>query len=131
MNAEYEFSMQENDTIRTVGGRARAWGLISVVIGALAILGGLGLMVAIGGSGGPVVGGALILLAVQYVVSGGRYIAAGSAMRAVVETEGDDMTHMMEAIKKLTGAVRLEAIVAIVASVLGLALGVATYGSKG
>ena len=67
-------------------------------------------------------GFAMIPMAIQPLVSGKFYLDAGKALKAVVDTLGNDVEHMMDGLAKLRNAVRLEAIVAIVAVVLGILL---------
>jgi hypothetical protein len=135
----YEFTQVENVTIQRTGRLAHAWGILSVALGIVmlgmtaaiiffmgplqhAIEGSLpgqaGLVVAIGSSLGP--------LALVNLCCGGFYIQAGGALTAVVKTQGDDITHMLRGLDALRFAFQVEAIAALVATVAGFAIGLAT-----
>jgi hypothetical protein len=58
-------------------------------------------------------------------VIGGLYIASGSALRGVVDTEGNDVTLMMSGLNRLANAFRIEAIVTVIALIGGFILGLA------
>lgn len=121
--AGYEFSQAEDAVIRRLGGRARLYGVMSIVIGLLMMAAGLVVIVVVPGSLGVPVGAVVAVAALQPIVSGGFYAAAGGAFGKVVDTQGNDIPHMMGAITKLTHAVRVEAIVALVATIAGLVIG--------
>jgi len=125
----YEFSQLEDISIRKVGGRSKTWGIISLVMGGLLLLGGLGVMVAIDHPLGKAAGAGVLAVALQPIVSGWFYVQAGQAFQSVVDTQGDDIGHMMTAVGKLTNAVRVEAIVSVLAFVLGIVLAAAFAGS--
>jgi hypothetical protein len=125
----YNFSQLEEISIRKVGGRSKTWGIISLIIGALLLLAGLGVMVGVDHPIAKAAGAAILAVALQPIISGWFYMQAGQAFDAVVDTHGDDIGHMMNAVGKLTNAVRVEAIVSILAVVLGFALATAFAGS--
>lgn len=68
------------------------------------------------------VGFVLFTMALPLLISGKFYLDAGRALKSVVETQGNDIAHMMDGLGKLRDAVRLEAIVAMIAVVLGVIL---------
>jgi len=121
----YEFTAQENVVIEKVGGRARTWGVLSIVIGGILMLIGVAALVKLPGDPAKVLGGAVVLLALQPMVTGSFYMAAGNSLREVVQTNGNDVPLMMTAVGKITSAVRIEAIVTIVGFLIGLAIGLA------
>ncbi len=119
----YEFTQTENAVIGRLGGRARLYGVMSIVIGLLMLAAGVIVIVVLPGPFGLPVGATIAVAALQPIVSGGFYAAAGSAFKQVVDTQGNDIPHMLGAIGKLTHAVRIEAVVAILATIAGLAIG--------
>ncbi len=120
----YEFSAWENATIAKVGSRAKTWGIMSILFGILLVT-GAGLLFSYGAKEPKLVpiGGAVLAIGIQPVVSGAFYFAAGSALASVVTTQGNDIPLMMRALRKLTHAVRVEAIAAIVTILVGAYFG--------
>ncbi|MBL8717197.1 MAG: hypothetical protein JNL79_14520 [Myxococcales bacterium] len=125
----YEFNQTEDAVIGRLGGRARVYGVMSIVIGLLMMAAGVVVIVVLPGPLGLPVGAAVAVAALQPIVSGGFYAAAGSAFKQVVDTQGNDIPHVLGAVTKLTHAVRVEAIVAILATIAGLVIGF-TLGSN-
>ncbi|MBI2395797.1 MAG: hypothetical protein HYV09_39900 [Deltaproteobacteria bacterium] len=120
----YEFSQMENTTIGRLGSRAKTWGICSIVIGLILLVLGVVVIIAAPGEAALPVGGVIAVAALQPVVSGGFYMAAGGAFKNVVDTQGNDVPHMMDAMKKLTNAMRVESIVALLAIVGAVIFGV-------
>ena len=118
----YEFSGAENKIIASVSARTKWWGVISLSLGALVAL--LGVFVLASPHGGLTEGAPFLLIALAPIVTGKAYLDAGASLESVVRTEGDDMPHMMTAVTRITTAVRMEIVAAIVVVVAGLALGV-------
>jgi hypothetical protein len=107
----YEFSDMENQIIDKAAGRAKTWGIISIVIGALQLLGTLG---AIANPG-------LIVYLPQGIIGiiiGTTFLGAGNSLKAVVDTQGNDIPHMMTAVQKLGSAFYIQIIVTIIGVVL-------------
>ena len=120
--AQYEFSNDENGTIGTAGARARVWGVMSIAFGVIQMLTGL-LLLPKGGMmpiahfvGGP------ISLAVGFTILG-----VAAAFRQVVDTKGNDVQHMMAALKKLTTAYTIQIVVTVVAFTIGFVAGALGY----
>jgi hypothetical protein len=126
----YEFNQLENNVIGRLGGRAKTWGICSIVVGAIMLILGVVVMAAVGTDMALAVGSVIAVAALQPIVSGGFYLSAGSAFNSVVSTQGNDIPHMMNAVKKLTNAMRIEAIVAIVAIVGGVVLGAVIFSAS-
>lgn len=120
----YEFNQWENATIAKVGSRARTWGIMSIVFGVL-LIGGAALLFAYGQKEAKLVpiGGAVLAIGIQPIVSGAFYIAAGSTLSSVVYSQGNDIPLMLQALRKLTHAVRIEAIAAVVTVLVGVYFG--------
>jgi len=133
MGYQYEFSEAENGTIAYTGGKARTWGIIALVAGGfcLAILAAglffLQTNTVISDSDGNTVSSLLLttLLPLGFVniVMGNFYIKAGKALSSVVETSGNDIDHMMEALSMFRNAFRVEVLVSAVVFVLSFAAG--------
>lgn len=127
----YEFSPHENQTISKTGKRSTVWGVIALVSGAL-LLGGLvplfmmrGELVAQGLDANwvTVLVVAIAPLAFVNLAIGGMYIGAGKALAKVVDTQGNDIDHMLQGLGKLGNAFMIEVITTIVSVVLGFVLG--------
>jgi hypothetical protein len=127
VGASYEFNSFENDVLRRVGARARTWGVMSVVIGVLLMLLALIALASLPAKVGQPVGIAAGLLALPPILSGTLYASAGAAMRSVVESEGNDVVLVMNAVKSLTRAMRVETWAAMVAFGIGCVLGAVAH----
>jgi len=112
----YEFSEMENQIIEKTASRAKTWGIISIVIGALQALVGLGSFAA------PQLAGTLIQGIVSIII-GVTFLGAGNSLKAVVDTQGNDIPHMMTALQKIGSAFFIQIVMTIIAVVLvGLVL---------
>jgi hypothetical protein len=107
----YEFSEMENQVIEKAGSRARTWGIISIIIGALQLFGTLG---AIANPG-------LIIYLPQGIIGiivGVTFLGAGSSLKTVVDTQGNDIPHMMTALQKMGSAFFIQIIVTLIGVLL-------------
>ena len=104
----YEF---ENSVIDKTASRAKLWGIISTVIGALQLLGSCG-MVANASYATYLPSGIIAL------VVGITFIGVGNSLKSVVQTQGNDMMHMMQAMQKLGSAFMIQ----IIATIIGIVL---------
>jgi hypothetical protein len=128
----YEFNEMENTVISGTARYARIWGILSIVAGALVLaLGGIvmavgaGVMSALGDKAGYVLGAIGIVLvptAFVYFAGGILYLRSGGALRNVVETQGNDIALLMDALRSMRLAFMIEAITTMVALVLGLGI---------
>lgn len=107
----YEFNDFENSVIDKTAGRAKLWGIISTVIGALQLLGSCG-MVANASYATYLPSGIIAL------VVGITFIGVGNSLKSVVQTQGNDMMHMMQAMQKLGSAFMIQ----IIATIIGIVL---------
>jgi hypothetical protein len=107
----YEFNEFENSIIDKTAGRAKLWGIISTVIGALQLLGSCG-MVANASYATYLPSGIIAL------VVGITFIGVGNSLKSVVQTQGNDMMHMMQAMQKLGSAFMIQ----IIATIIGIVL---------
>jgi hypothetical protein len=107
----YEFTEAENAIIDKTAGRAKTWGIISIVIGGLQLLASLG-AVANPSLLGQAPGGIVAL------VVGISFLGAGSSLKSVVQTQGNDIPHMMLALQKIGSAFFVQ----IIATIIGVVL---------
>ena len=107
----YEFNETENAVIDKTAGRAKLWGIISTVVGAMQLLASCGAF-ANPSLAGQLPGGIIAL------VVGIAFIGVGNSLKSVVQTQGNDLAHMMQALEKLGGAF----LVQIIATVIGIVL---------
>jgi hypothetical protein len=129
----------ENLTIENVAKYARLWGICSLISGVLVLIMGIVITIAAGAvaaaahaTDGPMsnpaalgaIGVALIPTALVSIIGGFFYLKSGAALRSVVQTQGDDIRLMMDAIRSLTTALKIEAIAMAVGFVLGLVIGI-------
>ena len=103
---DYEFSPGENETI----GQAALW---ARVLGAVLIVDALARIRNI--SNGIVV---VLLSIIVGLLVGMAFFAGGNALKRVVDTEGNDIQHTMEAMRQLTKAFRIRIAVVVAVCVL-------------
>jgi len=130
--SQYEFDAAENRVIARTAKLARLWGVLALVVGAL-LLAAIGAVIAVAGEIASEVGtdrwtvvgiaAGLAPLVLVDLVIGGLYIAAGGSLKAVVDTAGSDVPHLMAGVNRLANAFRIEAIVTAIALVGGIILG--------
>ncbi len=138
-DGRYEFSEYENTIIARTAKFSRAWGIIAVILGVL-----LTIMMLLGAVGSVAMSGemddaaAAILLPIMAVVmlgpiafvnliTGWYYLSSGRAFQEVVETEGNDVEHLMAALNKVAGAFKIEVIILIIAFLSGIVLQIASF----
>lgn len=111
----YEFNDQENAIIAKAAGRARLWGIISIVIGALYTISGFFFFLSPGlltnfASG------------IKDIIVGVVFLGVAGSLTSVVQTQGNDVQHMMQALDKLSTSLMVQIIVTIVGVILGALL---------
>lgn len=111
----YEFNDMENAVIAKAAGRARMWGIISIVIGALYVISGFFAV------SQPALLPNLASGAKDIVV-GIVFLGVAGSLTQVVQTQGNDVQHMMQALDKLSTSLMVQIIVTIVGVVLGAIL---------
>jgi hypothetical protein len=144
----YEFNELENTTIAGTARYARLWGIISLVSGILLLLMGITLIAmaslfdlssagTASSSGGVLtaaaiigVGIAILPSALVNIIGGIFYIGTGNALRAVVDTQGNDIELLMSATRSLSRALMIEGIATIVGFLIGLAITVVNYAAQ-
>lgn len=110
----YEFNETENSIIDKTAARAKLWGTISTVIGALQVLSSCG------AAASPTFI-ANLPTGIVAIVVGVAFMGVGNSLKSVVNTQGNDLVHMMQALEKMSGAFMVQIICAIVGFVLTLA----------
>ena len=137
-DGKYEFGHYENATIDKVAGRARIWGMISLIVGVLCVLSALGSAIFSAQLPAeltkillPIALAVLLPMGVVYLVMGKLYMDSGAELKQVVATQGNDVELMMRGINKMAGAFRIETIMTLVALVAGFVIGLTMGGSSG
>jgi len=105
----YEFSSSENLTIERTARFARAFGVVSAVIGVLATLDVVLTMAKNSARA------AELPQTLAAVLVGVIFVRVAAALQLVVNTEGNDVQHMMEAVKKLGDAFLIQLAVTAIA----------------
>lgn len=120
MNGQaYEFTQQENYVIGATAKRAKWWGWISLVVGVFMTLVAFAAF-----TQGAEAGLNALLQGVPPVIVGVFFIKTAKALQLVVDTEGDDISHMMMAVKSSGSAFLAQLIVVALAFVIGMIFGV-------
>lgn len=109
----YEFNDMENQIIDKTAGRAKLWGIISTTIGALQVLASCG-AVANAGMASYLPSGIIA------IVIGVTFMGVGNSLKMVVQTQGNDLMHMMQALQKMGSAFMVQIVCAIVGFVLAV-----------
>ncbi len=129
----YEFGPHEAASIDTAGKRSRLWGVASIVVGLLSIVGLLGLLGLLitkgGGKATPIIAVlvAAFPVAVVQLGTGYFYFAAGGRLQQVNATQGADVEHLMQGLKKLSYAFRVEVFITVASLVLGFIGGLLVF----
>jgi hypothetical protein len=111
----YEFNDQENAVIAKAAGRARLWGIISIVVGALYTLSGFFFFLSPGLLGNFASG-------IKDIIVGVVFLGVAGSLTSVVQTQGNDIQHMMQALDKLSTSLMVQIIGTIVGVILGAIL---------
>ena len=109
----YEFNDAENQVIDKAAGKAKLWGIISTTIGALQVLGSCGALAS------PNLA-TWLPQGIVAIVVGVTFIGVGNSLKSVVQTQGNDLMHMMQALQKMSTAFTVEIVCAIVGFVLAI-----------
>ena len=107
----YEFNDMENQIIDKTASRAKLWGIISTVIGGCQVL------LSCGSFANPSFASNLPAGIIAIVI-GITFMGVGSSLKMVVQTQGNDLMHMMQALQKMSSAFMVQIVCAIVAFVL-------------
>lgn len=115
MRQDYEFSAVENVRIRGAATWSRLAGFMEVLVGAVCIAGG-----AISLARSFFMTLVLWFVATIYIAVGASFIGAASAFARAVDTEGSDITNILQALVKLKTAFKIQVIVVVVTVVLAV-----------
>lgn len=127
--AGYEFTPLENSVLGSTAGWTRGAGIIQAIVGGLMLLAAIFAVVKSNIVGGITNG----LAATVYLVIGFALLSAASSLGRVVSTQGDDIQHLMEAMKAYERAFKIQVLLVILAVVIGLVAGflaVAIFGGR-
>lgn len=109
----YEFNPYENAILAKTAGRARLWGAISALLG----------FVQMGASCGMVARAdlaAALPLGLIGVIVGFTFVGVGNSLRSAVDTRGNDLSHLMQALQKLGAAFMIQAVCTVLAFVMAV-----------
>jgi len=109
----YEFNDMENQVIDKAAGRAKLWGIISTTIGGLQVLGSCGSLAQ------PSLA-TWLPTGIVAIIVGVTFIGVGNSLKSVVQTQGNDLMHMMQALQKMSTAFTVEIVCAIIGFVLAV-----------
>lgn len=109
----YEFNDLENSIIDKTAARAKLWGIISTTIGALQCLASCGAVANAGMA-------SYLPTGIIAIVIGVTFIGVGNSLKMVVQTQGNDLMHMMQALQKIGSAFMIQIVCAIIGFVLAV-----------
>lgn len=107
----YEFNELENAVLAKTAARAKQWGVISAVLGAVQMVSSCGMV-----SSASL--GLLLPIGIVALIVGVTFIGAGNSLEAAVRTRGNDLPHLMAAMQKLGTAFTVQ----IVCNIIGVVL---------
>lgn len=124
--SNYEFSAPENVIIRQLVDAMRFVSAASLAVGAFVLILGLAGLATQGKAAiGPAIGD--FAEAVVFVLIGVWLQRAVDAFNRVIDTKGDDITHLLNAIRELTRVFSLQRTVLVLAVIL-IVLGIGIHG---
>ena len=103
--AEYEFNSTQNQVIEQVAKKMRFVGIILIILGIFYMLGGLFTLPK---------GIANIIAAIIYIIIGYWTTKASTSFQLIVNTEGNDITNLMEALGELKKLYKLQYVILII-----------------
>ena len=110
-----EFSETENAVVSKTARWTKLWGWLWLMGGTLTVI--LGVMTLPEGL-------ANIIIGAVYLLIGWFFKGAGESLKAVVETSGNDIAHLMTALEKLGSVFKTTMIITLVGIVLTVVVGV-------
>jgi hypothetical protein len=109
----YEFNELENSIIDKTAARAKLWGIISTTIGALQCLASCGAVANAGMA-------SYLPTGIIAIVVGVTFLGVGNSLKMVVQTQGNDLMHMMQALQKMGSAFMIQIVCAVIGFVLAV-----------
>lgn len=116
------FGPMERGRIATLGSRSKLFGVLNWVVGALSLAIG-GLVVAFVPGSDRALGVMAIVAAFVPVLSGKYYVDAGRLLQSVTTAPGDGVPEVMQGLRLIRNALRLEAAMIVLGAVVALVLG--------
>ena len=113
----FEFGPEHDSVIARTASRMQAFGVISVVVGALQVLGSLATIAA------SIVALGQTAAGVVSVFVGVFFLRGAERLRAVVKTSGDDVGHLMRALQSVGHAFLVQVVAMLVAFLIASVLG--------
>lgn len=116
---QYEFGPAENIVIGDCGGRARIWGILCILAGAVQLVASVLNIVGVLPGNGAIFS---LPTGLFNILLGVYFTRAGGGMKSVVDTQGNDITLMMESLRSLSRAffVQIIATAVFILLVLGV-----------
>lgn len=115
LSAGYEFDSSEEGVIGDAARWVAIWAWFAMIAGAIVAL--TGVFTLPGGLGEVAIGAV-------YLIIGFFFRGAGSSLKSVVETEGDDIAHLLSALDNVGSAFKIMVIVTAIGLILGIIAGV-------
>ena len=111
----YEFNDSENQIIDKTASRAKLWGIISIVVGSLNCM---------SSCGGFAKADMFLNLptGIVGIIVGVAFLGVGNSLKQVVQTQGNDLMHLMQALQKMSSAFMVQIVCTIVGWVLAFLL---------
>jgi hypothetical protein len=113
----HEFSPEQDAQIASFATATRGWGFVSLVVGVLDVVAMLVL---------PKSTAAMLTYAIPGAVAlvvAAAFVEAASSLRKITHSRGHDMAHLFTALGKLGVALKIQALVTLLALVVGFAVG--------
>lgn len=101
VQSQYEFGTAENIVISDCAGRSRVWGFLCIIAGVVQLAASVLNVVGMIPGNGAIFS---VPAGIFNIVLGVYFIRAGGSMKTVVDTQGHDITHLMEALRNLSRA---------------------------
>ena len=111
----YEFNDSENQIIDKTASRAKLWGIISIVVGSLNCM---------SSCGGFAKADMFLNLptGIVGIIVGVAFLGVGNSLKQVVQTQGNDLMHLMQALQKMSSAFMVQIVCTVVGWVLAFLL---------
>lgn len=123
MAGEYEFGADEEEEFASLSSAMKFVGIAQIVLAGVRGVGGF-----VQGGAGNIVGG--LVTAAVFVFIGIWTVRAANSVQKIVDTQGSDVSHLMDAVGELTKLYSLQRLLIIIAiALLGLLVALAMAGA--
>jgi hypothetical protein len=119
----YEFSPEQNEVIASLASNMKMVGVVALISGGLLVVAGC--VLSAKGAASAVIQGAVA------VVVGGFTVQAAGAFREIVDSRGDDISHLMTALGTLRTLYRLQVILLLCLALVLLSLSFGLVATSG